>query len=185
MNKTFYISDHHFFHTNIITMCNRPFKDLAEMNQSMIDSWNSVVDPLDNVIYGGDLVLGSSRNYREKVKDLLLKLNGAKFLVRGNHDRSRKTMLALGFLDVYPFANLTDSGFNIFMIHNLMRNFDQYQSNIEAADVVLYGHIHNNTYDDIRIKDHSKFINISVENLNYIPHTISQLIGKSNAKIQS
>jgi calcineurin-like phosphoesterase family protein len=183
MNKTFYTSDHHFFHENIINLCNRPFKDLSEMNQFMIDSWNSVVAPIDNVIYGGDLVLGSSRHYKEKVKDLLLQLNGVKFLVRGNHDRSRKVMLKLGFIDVYPFTYLTDSSVNIFIVHNLMRNFDQYQSYIEVADVVLYGHAHNKVYDDSRIKDNKKFINISVENLDYLPYTILQLIGKSNAKI--
>ena len=38
---TFVCSDHHFNHTNIITYCDRPFDSVGEMNEFMIDAWNS------------------------------------------------------------------------------------------------------------------------------------------------
>jgi len=39
----FFTSDQHFCHTKIITMRNRPFADVDEMNKALIANWNSVV----------------------------------------------------------------------------------------------------------------------------------------------
>lgn len=37
MSKLFFTSDHHFGHANIIKFCNRPFKDVDEMNEVLIE----------------------------------------------------------------------------------------------------------------------------------------------------
>ena len=50
MTKTFLIADTHFFHENVIKYCNRPFKSIEEMNQTMIKNWNEMVDDND-IIY--------------------------------------------------------------------------------------------------------------------------------------
>lgn len=39
----YFIADTHFNHRNIIEYCNRPFKDTNEMNEYIIQKWNSVV----------------------------------------------------------------------------------------------------------------------------------------------
>lgn len=38
-----YISDLHFGHANIIKIDKRPFADVEEMNQKMIEIWNNKV----------------------------------------------------------------------------------------------------------------------------------------------
>lgn len=39
----YFIADTHFNHRNIIEYCNRPFKYTNEMNEYIIQKWNSVV----------------------------------------------------------------------------------------------------------------------------------------------
>lgn len=39
---TFFTSDTHFGHANIINLCNRPFKDVNHMNDMLVENWNSV-----------------------------------------------------------------------------------------------------------------------------------------------
>ena len=45
----YFIADTHFNHKNIIEYCKRPFKDTLEMNEYIIEKWNSVVKDEDIV----------------------------------------------------------------------------------------------------------------------------------------
>jgi calcineurin-like phosphoesterase family protein len=74
-------SDHHFGHKNVITYCNRPFKDEIEMTWKLIEAWNSVVKPDDEVFYLGDFSLAD-----KYARDITHRLSGKKYLIMGNHD---------------------------------------------------------------------------------------------------
>jgi len=58
--SVFVTADHHFGHANIIRFCSRPFANVTEMDQSMIDAWNAVVGPEDTVYHLGDFTLTDS-----------------------------------------------------------------------------------------------------------------------------
>jgi len=81
---TWWTSDTHFSHANIIRYSKRPFADVDEMNHALIANWNERVAADDVVWHLGDLALG--RNIREQVA-LTSQLNGRRKLVPGNHDR--------------------------------------------------------------------------------------------------
>ncbi len=81
---TWWTSDTHFSHINIIRYTNRPFASVDEMNAALIERWNERVSPSDDVWHLGDLALGA--NIARQVQ-LTARLNGTRRLVPGNHDR--------------------------------------------------------------------------------------------------
>lgn len=81
--NTWYTSDIHFGHVNIIKYEHRPFDSVEEMNEGIIHRWNGQVDPMDSVIIVGDLCMGKIM----ETLPLVSRLNGFKILRAGNHDR--------------------------------------------------------------------------------------------------
>ena len=41
----YFTADHHFGHINVTKYCNRPFSSVEEMDNVLIQNWNSVVKP--------------------------------------------------------------------------------------------------------------------------------------------
>lgn len=81
-DKIWFVSDLHFYHKNICKYCNRPFNTVEEMNQALIDNWNSVVKDDDTVFLLGDIGFCGY----EKLKSLIQQLKGNIFVIQGNHD---------------------------------------------------------------------------------------------------
>lgn len=80
MTRTWYTADLHLDHARIIELCDRPFADVGEMNEAIVERWNSVVGARDTVWLLGDVAL--SMNGLGPVA----RLKGRKILVAGNHD---------------------------------------------------------------------------------------------------
>lgn len=153
--RTFLISDTHFGHANILTFINsdgskvRDFSSLEEMNETMIDNWNKVVSPSDNVYHLGDVL------FTKKWLDLILpRLNGTKVLIKGNHDNLKLSQYAQYFKDVRAYWVLDKYVLSHVPIHP--ESLSRWKANI-------HGHLHNNSLEDTR------YINVSVERINYTP----------------
>lgn len=85
MSTTFFVSDTHFGHQNILEyMPQRKTlgATLEEHNESLVENWNSVVSVSDTVWHLGDVVFGPATNHT-----YVGRLKGIKKLVMGNHDR--------------------------------------------------------------------------------------------------
>jgi calcineurin-like phosphoesterase family protein len=80
----FITSDLHLGHRNILKYDGRPFHSIGEHDDVLISNWNEVVLPKDRVYCLGDIVWYSDK---EKVIEVLNRLNGKIHLIRGNHDR--------------------------------------------------------------------------------------------------
>lgn len=81
-NNVFFTADLHLGHSNIIRYCDRPFKDIDEMNEYIIESWNSVVRESSSVYLLGDVAMRNN----DRLGDLLDALHGQITLIKGNHD---------------------------------------------------------------------------------------------------
>ena len=54
-------ADFHFGHSNIIRYCNRPFRSVEEMDQTILDRLNASVKANDILYFLGDFCIGSRR----------------------------------------------------------------------------------------------------------------------------
>lgn len=71
----------HFGHANIIKLANRPFVNVEDMNETLVENWNRVVRKHDTVFHLGDFA------YKGGDRDAFLsRLNGKIHRVQGNHD---------------------------------------------------------------------------------------------------
>ena len=44
--NVYFTSDFHFYHTNIIRFDNRPFRNVDEMNETIVGNWNDKISCL-------------------------------------------------------------------------------------------------------------------------------------------
>ena len=132
--KIFVTADTHFNHENIIKYCDRPFKNVKEMNEAIIKNWNDTVREDDIVYHLGDFGFGT----KEELQEIFNRLNGKKYLIMGNHDYrvGRNYYIDLGFNEVYKKKFLID---NLVSTHKPCDVLDGY--------INLYGHIHNKPVD--------------------------------------
>jgi len=158
--KTYFISDTHFGHKNIIRYCNRPFNDVEEMNNIMINEWNSIIQPDDIVYHLGDFCLGD----RDVIKKYLARLSGRKMIVLGNHDKYRPTeYMELGFEWSSRFPII----FNQFMILSHEPVF--LEANSPYCN--LYGHLHQNKYES----PNGNHLCVCVEQIDYKPISLDDV----------
>lgn len=171
MSKIFVTSDTHFYHTNILKYENRPFKDINDMNNKMIESWNETVSNKDEVYILGDFSFG---NEEETIK-LLNKLNGKKYLINGNHDYVVKNK---DVRDKFEWVK------DYFVLkHNKMK-FVMFHYPIQVWDcrhhgaIHLYGHIHSNLGNHSMEYDIPNSYNVGVDVNGFKPVLIEDIIEK-------
>lgn len=78
-----FTSDLHFGHKNVIRFCNRPFTDIKEMGEKLIENWNQCVKENDIIFILGDVFWF---NDSISIKKVLNRLNGIIYIIPGNHD---------------------------------------------------------------------------------------------------
>lgn len=168
MNKTFYVSDTHFGHANIIKFTNRPFSSVEEMDEAMIASWNSKVAPADLVWHLGDFSWYRDISVNEK---LLSRLNGFKNLIIGNHDHSG-TRNCRGWNKVTTYAEVMDEKKYIVLFHYPITEWN----GMHRKSIHLHGHVHGT---DI-YRQHLSF-DVGVEKTNYAPVTLAEILASRAA----
>lgn len=173
-----FTSDTHFGHTNIIKFCKRPWETTEEMDEALIERWNSVVKPDDIVFHLGDFAFATNGRWKE----IIQRLDGHIYLIVGNHDEIRypghqvfdlfegvTTQLALKidnrhiYLNHYPFLCYGGA----------------YRSSGQAV-IQLYGHVHSGPHCEGKDTDRLSITfpyqyDVGVDNNNYTPVSWEQV----------
>jgi len=140
-NRIWLIADTHFGHSNIIKYENRPFQNPAFlesgstelMDSEIIRRWNNVVAKDDKVFHLGDVGIYS----KEKLTDILSRLNGRKTLIIGNHDKGRSPQWwrEAGFEEVSRYPIIIED--YVVLQHEPPAYF-----NDATPFYFIYGHVH-------------------------------------------
>jgi calcineurin-like phosphoesterase family protein len=131
--KTWFTSDSHFGHTNIIRHCDRPFTSVEEQDATLIANWNALVRPNDDIWHLGDFAFRNSK----AAASYLARLNGRKHLIWGNHD-SDETRGLSGWASSQPMKEIKVDGIRITLLHYAMRVWPA----SHHGAIHLYGHSH-------------------------------------------
>jgi len=161
MKKYFVVSDHHFYHKNIIEYEGRPFLDLNHMHGEIIKNHNGVVGKNDVVFFLGDV----SFSNKENTEKLIKKMGGKKILIMGNHDtRSRKWYLDVGFDEVISYPII----YNKFFI----LSHEPVYLNNTMPYVNIHGHIHGQNMEN------KHYVNVSLEQIKYTPILLTEIVNR-------
>jgi calcineurin-like phosphoesterase family protein len=169
MGNRFTISDTHFGHTNSwakFTLADgsplRPFSSNEEMDETMIERWNAVVNAKDTVYHLGDVVIA------RKNLELIKRLNGRKILIRGNHDIFReKDYYEVGFEQIHGVRVFVDK----WIFSHIPLHPDCITTRFRAN---VHGHLHANRVMDGSNAD-PRYVCVSVEHTNFAPVSFDDL----------
>jgi calcineurin-like phosphoesterase family protein len=173
----YFTADNHFCHGNIIGSCYRPFKNVDDMNRAMIENWNSYITDYDEVYILGDfLYKGRGR----EANDILSRLKGKKYLIKGNHDKylddPQFNIGAFQWVKDYYVLKLED-GRMIVMFHYPMLSW--YGSH--HGSIHLYGHVHNSEVKGPEFGEKIKLlgsnaINVGVDINDFYPVSLKRIL---------
>lgn len=133
-------SDQHFGHGNIIKYCDRPFETREEMDEAMIENWNKLVRKGDQVY-----VLGDFSFYEPDMTNQILdRLVGQKFLVKGNHDSKKRLKKTVGWEWVKDYHEAKIAGARMVLFHFPIHQW----RGKGTGSLHLHGHSHGNTNNE-------------------------------------
>lgn len=161
MQNIFVTADTHFDHANIIKYCDRPFANVHEMNEVLMNNWNAVVQSRDLVYIVGDFAWKARHRYWAGM------LNGRKTFIRGSHD-------AVGIVEpcfesVHDILDTKISGQKVTFCHYPMLSW---RASFHGS-WHLYGHTHGRI---LELKDKLTFdVGVDVWDYRPIPWKVVQL----------
>jgi calcineurin-like phosphoesterase family protein len=162
----FFISDTHLGHENIIKYCNRPFKSLQEMDETIIANWNNKIKKGDIVFFLGDFCLTKSSEAPNSIKRASdyyrSQLNGDIIFLKGNHDKNNQCK------SIIESIIINHGGKRIYLTHNPKFAKKEFEWNFT-------GHCHGNFGTFRKLEDKSTIIDLSVDCWNYTPVNINEI----------
>lgn len=170
----FFTADTHFWHRGrrggVIKYCNRPFldahgnPDIRKMNDVSTDNWNAVVKPGDTIYHLGDLSMTGTK----ATEAILKRLNGKKYLVIGDHDKSAVKCLKY-FEDIADTMFISVNGQEIYLSHYCHKTWRK----SHFGSWHLFGHSHGglNEY----AAGEGKLLDVGVDSHDFRPWSFEEI----------
>jgi len=165
MPNTFFISDHHLGHKNILNFVNESggllrlgFNSIEAHDHYIIDKHNATVHDTDLVYFLGDVTWKTNKNAREQIAAM----NGRKRLCVGNHDDVDFLMSTGAFERIYLWKYFPE--YNLIASHVPLAETD-----LKRGQFNVHGHLHDNAVRTSSGKLDLRYFNVCVEQNHYTP----------------
>lgn len=149
MNEIYFTSDNHFGHKRILEFQSeagtRHGNNSDEMNELMIQKWNSHVTYSDTVYCLGDF----SFMNEDKTINVLSRLNGRIHLIIGNHDMWIGDDSIKMLESVQHYKKLKIDKIDVIMFHYPIHEWEK----MHHGSYHLYGHVHGSNKNRGRSMD--------------------------------
>lgn len=166
--EIWFTSDTHFGHANVIDYCNRPFKDVDEMDTTMVLNWNYRVSSKDLVYHLGDFHFGP----KSRLDEILSALRGRIILIAGNHDR-KQTRRHPRFESVHDYLEINYNRKKLVLCHYPLYTWNK----SHRGSYNLHGHCHGGiNRKDREVEKHSRRIDVGVDTNDFKPYHVGDLI---------
>lgn len=165
-------SDTHLLHANILKFTDSKtgklirgdkFLTVDEMNEYILEKWNSVVKQGDIVYHLGDVFIGD----KEQFKKMWPKFNGSKRLIIGNHDTVDFLSSGGFFKKVSMWRMFPEYG--LMLSHVPLHISSMYRHNLGRPLYGIHGHIHQHS------SPLGPYKNVCTEVTDYTPINIEDL----------
>ena len=162
--NTWFTSDTHFSHANIIQYQERPFSDTDSMDEEMIRRWNERVQAEDAVYHLGDFALTN----KERSQEILNRLRGRKYVLRGNHDRKWLHRLE-GWQGVDNYMKIRVEGKSIILCHYPIERWEK----CHYGSLHLHGHCHGGLTRFVANR-----IDVGVDEWDFRPVNLTEILAR-------
>ena len=162
----FVTADLHLDHANIIEYTHRPFRDVDQMNKTIIHNWNERIKKEDVVYHLGDFCFrGGKEGGLTKADWWASQLNGKIIHLKGNHDSNNGVKTIITHL----MAEFADK---VILMQHIP---PMHPAEIPAfVDVVLCGHVHD--LWKVRYIGDVPLINVGTDQWNFYPVKLIEII---------
>jgi calcineurin-like phosphoesterase family protein len=176
--QTFFTSDTHFDDPYAIQYFQRPFKSIDEMNEVMVERWNSAVTEHDTVYHVGDFTLDDIHHFTKWAN----RLNGTIKILPGSHDHpwlkdfvaSEKIQVIAPLVSVqFPEITGGENPQVIVLCHYSMQVWDR--SN--QGSWHLFGHSHG------KLKGIGLSFDVGVDCTEFSPLSLEQVASKMTHQV--
>lgn len=145
-NKIWVTSDWHFNHNREFIWKVRGFSSVEEMNETIIERYNSVVGENDLVYCLGDCGLGGAgQEALNQLKNYIERLNGTIIIVQGNHCTNKRIELYRQCKNVQQVDIATTfkyKGYHFYLSHYPTLTGNLEKESLKQMTLNLYGHTH-------------------------------------------
>lgn len=183
MSAIWITSDTHFGHNKEFLYKPRGFKNIYEHDKQIIDNWNNIIQPDDDIFHLGDIMLNDNEHGIKCLKSL----KGNIHIIRGNHDSPARIKLyedCHNVVEVCEGKYLQYKKYHFYLSHYpcLCGNYDE-DKPLKARVISLCGHSHaSNSFVDF---DKGLIFHVELDTNNNKPWLLDDIIEDIKEKINN